>query len=236
MAAMLKACEPNGAISSEPSPVMVTMGLALVLKPSLRSTSMPGMYWPVSVIRNSGSAAQHGVERELGPREHRRRQAQLQPAQVDALLQQQEGQAQRQDRARGDALEDHIGRDQQAGQRRIHAHAAKSLDAELQQDAGQQPGARRDQPHARTSPTGPAARRPQPTPVGAHRLGGGGGQRRHQEGGGRGRPGGDDGSRAAQDQPGHAHADRDRPDPGGRQLGAQAGSLAAWNTRMKVPP
>ena len=56
MAAMLKACEPNGAISSEPSPVMVTMGLALVLKPSLRSTSMPGMYWPVSVIRNSGSA------------------------------------------------------------------------------------------------------------------------------------------------------------------------------------
>jgi hypothetical protein len=56
IAAMLKACEPNGAMSSEPRPVIVTMGLALVLKPSLRSTSMPGMYWPVSVMRNSGSA------------------------------------------------------------------------------------------------------------------------------------------------------------------------------------
>ena len=56
MAAMLNAWEPNGAMSSEPSPVTVTMGFALVLKPSLRSTSMPGMYWPVSVIRNSGSA------------------------------------------------------------------------------------------------------------------------------------------------------------------------------------
>ncbi|MNR30598.1 hypothetical protein D3C85_1480640 [compost metagenome] len=30
--------------------------MALVLKPSLRSTSMPGMYWPVRVIRNSGNA------------------------------------------------------------------------------------------------------------------------------------------------------------------------------------
>ncbi|MNV82764.1 hypothetical protein D3C71_1765180 [compost metagenome] len=56
MAATLKACEPNGAISSEPSPVSATMGLALVLNPSLRSTSMPGMYWPVSVMRNSGKA------------------------------------------------------------------------------------------------------------------------------------------------------------------------------------
>ena len=152
MAAMLKACEPNGAISSEPSPVMVTMGLALVLKPSLRSTSMPGMYWPVSVIRNSGSATLSMALSENSGRVNTGAARQLQPAQVDALLQQQEGQAQRQDAnhriARGDALEDHIGRDQQAGQRRIHAHAAKSLDAELQQDAGQQPGrhARRDQP------------------------------------------------------------------------------------------
>ena len=33
-------------------------------------TSMPGMYWPVSVIGNSGSAAQQGIERELRPGEH----------------------------------------------------------------------------------------------------------------------------------------------------------------------
>ena len=30
IAAMLKACEPNGAMISEPRPVMVTIGLALV--------------------------------------------------------------------------------------------------------------------------------------------------------------------------------------------------------------
>ena len=56
MAAMLNACEPKGAITSEPRPVTVTMGLALVLNPSFRSTSMPGMYCPVSVMRNKGSA------------------------------------------------------------------------------------------------------------------------------------------------------------------------------------
>ena len=64
MAARLKACEPNGAISSEPSPVRVTMGLALVLKPSLRNTSMPGMYCPVRVIRNNGSATLSSALRE----------------------------------------------------------------------------------------------------------------------------------------------------------------------------
>jgi hypothetical protein len=37
------------AMMREPRPIMVTMGLALVLKPSFRSTSIPGMYWPVSV-------------------------------------------------------------------------------------------------------------------------------------------------------------------------------------------
>ena len=56
MAAMLKACEPNGAINGDPRPGLATTGLALVLNPSLRSTSMPGMYWPVSVMRNSGNA------------------------------------------------------------------------------------------------------------------------------------------------------------------------------------
>ncbi|MNR65236.1 hypothetical protein D3C85_1881950 [compost metagenome] len=43
-------------MTSEPRPVRVTIGLALVLKPSLRSTSMPGMYCPVSVMTKSGSA------------------------------------------------------------------------------------------------------------------------------------------------------------------------------------
>ncbi|MNC56726.1 hypothetical protein D3C75_1063450 [compost metagenome] len=56
MAARLNACEPKGAMSKEPRPVTATIGLALVLKPSLRSTSMPGMYCPVRVIRNNGSA------------------------------------------------------------------------------------------------------------------------------------------------------------------------------------
>jgi hypothetical protein len=46
----------DGAMSNELSPVMVTIGLALVLKPSLRSTSMPCMYWPVGEIRSRGNA------------------------------------------------------------------------------------------------------------------------------------------------------------------------------------
>ncbi|KQW45262.1 hypothetical protein ASD02_35170 [Ensifer sp. Root1252] len=58
IAAILKALEPNGAKMSEPKPVTATMGLALVLNPSFRETSIPGICWPVSVIRNSGSATE----------------------------------------------------------------------------------------------------------------------------------------------------------------------------------
>ncbi|KAG1079599.1 hypothetical protein G6F40_016244 [Rhizopus arrhizus] len=56
MAATLNAWAPNGAMISEPRPVTVRMGFALVLNPSLRSTSMPGMYWPGRVMMNRGSA------------------------------------------------------------------------------------------------------------------------------------------------------------------------------------
>ena len=180
--------------------------------------------------------AEQGVEREFRPREHGRRESQLQPGQVHTVLRQQECQAQRQDAdhgvARRQPLEQHIGHDQQAGQHRVHAHAAKGLDAELQQDARQQARghARRNQPDHALEP----ARQPQQHEgrrrhhIGADRLRiRRGGQRRHQEGRRRRGPGCDDGlaREPAQHQSRDAHADRDRPHPGRRELRAQAGHL-----------
>ena len=40
----------------EPKPVTIRMGLALVLNPSFFKTSKPGIYCPVNVIKNKGTA------------------------------------------------------------------------------------------------------------------------------------------------------------------------------------
>lgn len=47
---------PNSAINKGPKPVTVTIGLTLVIKPSLRNTNMPDIYYPVNIIKNSDNA------------------------------------------------------------------------------------------------------------------------------------------------------------------------------------
>ncbi|MNH41990.1 hypothetical protein D3C79_1035920 [compost metagenome] len=64
IAAMLKACDPKGAVRSDPNPVTIKIGLALVLNPSFRNTNMPGMYCPVKVIIKSGKATPNNACRE----------------------------------------------------------------------------------------------------------------------------------------------------------------------------
>ena len=180
--------------------------------------------------------AQQGVERERRHGEKRSGELQAQSRQIHAILHEQKEQAQHQDAddgiTRAEALEHHISHDQQAGQHRINAHAAESLDAELQQDAREQTcgHARRNQADQALEPT----RQPQHDKcrcrnhVGAHRFGIRRGRQRRDQKRRRWRgPGGNDGlaRQPAQDDPRHAHADGNRPHPRGRQLRAQARDL-----------
>jgi len=132
--------------------VMVTIGLALVLEPIVAQHQHAR-----HVLTSQGDQKQRqrdteqGIERELRQGEHWGRELQLQPRQIDTPLNQQEGQPQCQNAhhrvACGKAFEHDVGNDQQPDQHRVKAHAAKSTDAELQQDTGQQPcgHTRRDQ-------------------------------------------------------------------------------------------
>ena len=80
---------------------MVTMGLALVLKPSLRTHA--GHVLAGQRDQEQRSATLSMALSENSGRVNTGAARQLQPAQVDALLQQQEGQAQRQDARRHSA-------------------------------------------------------------------------------------------------------------------------------------